>query len=206
MDNTPDNTSSADAPTPTASIAPPNRLAELAEHFEGADESVDYCGRAAPKAEGRDFPIMCFPELYGVAPKAEGDPHSCRDPRYCPKCTDALAASAPVVQAAAGATGRTHELKTDPDVFQAVWDGRKTFEIRRDDREGGFQVGDALDLRETKFSGAQMHMGLPLIYTGRRLTKIVSHRLTGYGLSDHWVCLSFARPEADADRASGGGV
>ena len=87
-----------------------------------------------------------------------------------------------------------HILKTDPEVFEAVWTGAKTFEIRLNDR--GFKVGDTLRLRETKFTGLQMHMGQPLEYTGRELTKTVSHVLSGYGLADSWVCLSFASPGA----------
>lgn len=39
-----------------------------------------------------------------------------------------------------------HRLKTWPDHFAAVWDGTKTFELRRDDR--GFAVGDVLKLEE----------------------------------------------------------
>jgi hypothetical protein len=40
----------------------------------------------------------------------------------------------------------THELKTIEPYFSAVFDGRKTFELRRDDR--GFEAGDVLVLRE----------------------------------------------------------
>jgi hypothetical protein len=41
---------------------------------------------------------------------------------------------------------RTHILKTWPQPFQAIWDGLKTYEIRKCDRS--FMVDDVLDLRE----------------------------------------------------------
>ena len=41
-----------------------------------------------------------------------------------------------------------HELRSWPPFFQAVVDGRKRFEIRKDDREPRFQVGDCLVLCE----------------------------------------------------------
>lgn len=41
---------------------------------------------------------------------------------------------------------RNHTLKTWPIPFEAVWQGVKTFEVRRDDR--GFAVGDRLRLIE----------------------------------------------------------
>lgn len=39
-----------------------------------------------------------------------------------------------------------HELKTMPIFFEAVWSGRKTFEVRENDRD--FAVGDTLRLWE----------------------------------------------------------
>lgn len=87
-----------------------------------------------------------------------------------------------------------HILKTDPEVFQAVMSGAKTFEIRLNDR--GYAVGDVLGLRETKHTGAEMRAGAPLVYTGRECQRFVSRVLTGYGLADGWCCLSFRLPHA----------
>lgn len=39
-----------------------------------------------------------------------------------------------------------HELKIAPEYFEPVFEGKKTFEIRKDDR--GYQVGDLLHLKE----------------------------------------------------------
>lgn len=41
---------------------------------------------------------------------------------------------------------KIHELKTMPEFFQHLWEGRKKFEIRKDDR--GFRAGDTLRLQE----------------------------------------------------------
>ena len=92
---------------------------------------------------------------------------------------------------------RNHELKTDPGAFQAVLDGRKTYEIRKNDRR--FSVGDELLLRETRFSGAEIALGKPLEYTGRELTVRVSHMLTGpiYGLAEGWSILSIQPPKGE---------
>src|SRR5512134_650630 len=40
----------------------------------------------------------------------------------------------------------THALKTWPIYFQPLYDGKKTFEVRKNDR--GFKVGDTLNLLE----------------------------------------------------------
>lgn len=95
-----------------------------------------------------------------------------------------------------------HELKTDPQVFDAVAEGRKTFEIRKDDR--GFAVGDLLMLRKTKHTGQEMRSyphpdhpgriveGKPLKYVGQPLYVRVTYILRGpiYGLADGWVIMA----------------
>lgn len=87
-----------------------------------------------------------------------------------------------------------HILKTDPAVFHAVIEGTKTYEIRFNDR--GFAVGDVLQLLETTSTGAEIAAGAALVYTGREVTKTVSHVLGGYGLAEGWVILSFAGANA----------
>lgn len=85
---------------------------------------------------------------------------------------------------------KTHELKTDPEVFDSVVDGRKKFEIRYDDR--GYNVGDLLLLKRTKHSAAQMANGAPLEFTGETHSFKVNYILKGptYGLEEGWVILS----------------
>ena len=83
-----------------------------------------------------------------------------------------------------------HELKSDPEVFQANLDGRKRWEIRFNDR--GFKVGDKLLLKETQFSGEEMKAGKPLIYTGSQIHFPVGYIMRGpaYGLKEGWVIMS----------------
>lgn len=74
-----------------------------------------------------------------------------------------------------------HELKIKSEYFQAVWDGRKKAELRKDDR--GYKVGDILLLREV--DGDE--------YTGSALAVQVTHILRNcpeYGLADGYCILS----------------
>jgi hypothetical protein len=72
----------------------------------------------------------------------------------------------------------THELKTTPGPFQAIWEGRKTFEIRYDDR--GYQTGDKLDLREfdraaCRCEDKREHLAECTGYTGRRIRATIGY-------------------------------
>ncbi len=58
-----------------------------------------------------------------------------------------------------------HELKTWPGPFGAVWDGRKTFEVRVNDRD--FKRGDHLDLREWDPTTKE--------YSGRRIEAQITY-------------------------------
>lgn len=59
----------------------------------------------------------------------------------------------------------THKLKTWPEYFEAILDGTKTFELRKNDR--GFQVGDLLVLQE--------YVPHRESYTGRSITKKITY-------------------------------
>ena len=87
---------------------------------------------------------------------------------------------------------KTHELKTDPEVFQASIAGVKPWEIRFDDR--GYEVGDRICLRETRYSGEDMKDGRPLEYTGREVWRKIDYILhghpAGYGIDDGWCIMS----------------
>ncbi len=83
----------------------------------------------------------------------------------------------------------THQLKTDPDVFQLTWDDKKPWEVRYNDRD--YQVGDTLVLKETQNSGEDMAWdGLPVVYTGRQIISTVTAIVSGYGLELDWVIMT----------------
>lgn len=86
-------------------------------------------------------------------------------------------------------TGRVHRLKTWPEPFRAVLDGRKLFEVRRDDR--GFEVGDVLRLLEWDPSAWQENLRLDHAgYTGRELSRMITYKVAGgsWGLP-HDLCV-----------------
>lgn len=79
----------------------------------------------------------------------------------------------------------THELKILPQYFHAVWDGYKTFELRRYDRD--YKVGDYLLLQE--YTGEY--------YTGSFIKVLITYILKDcpeYGLDKDYCILSFKRP------------
>jgi hypothetical protein len=62
-----------------------------------------------------------------------------------------------------------HELKVWPQYYEALADGSKAFELRKDDR--GFAIGDELILREYSPGSDE--------YTGRAMSKVVSYMVRG---------------------------
>lgn len=75
-----------------------------------------------------------------------------------------------------------HELKTWPTPFEAILEGRKTYELRVDDRN--YQVGDTLQLREWDGKSG---------YSGRTITVSVTYKTSGgeWGLREDLCVLAF---------------
>lgn len=72
----------------------------------------------------------------------------------------------------------THGLKIQPEYFEAVITGGKTFEIRKNDRD--YHVGDKLFLNEFDPVNQQ--------YTGRR-TRVIITYITNYAQVDNYVVM-----------------
>lgn len=108
-------------------------------------------------------------------------------------------------------TGTEHDLKVWPGQFEALQDGRKTFEIRRDDR-GGFEAGDVLLLREWQPGAANPYPDgtLPGDYTGRQVRRLVTYVLEGdtaeaFGAQPGFAVMSLAEATRPCLRCEGTG-
>lgn len=77
----------------------------------------------------------------------------------------------------------THELKILPQYFEAVKNGSKRFELRKDDRN--YQVGDLLILKEfdgTDYTGNEL---------GAFLVTYILRNCSEYGLQDGYCIIGF---------------
>jgi len=123
---------------------------------------------------GRRVPIETYGMARALLSAAKDEPR--------PSSAEALEAAM---------TGKRHVLKTWINPFQAMWDGRKLFELRKNDRD--FQVGDVLELHE--------YDPVTTNYSGRKLDVIVTFLLLGgqFGLPSD-LCVMSVAPERDAPR------
>lgn len=82
-----------------------------------------------------------------------------------------------------------HVLKTWPEPFQAVWDGTKTAEFRKNDR--GFAKGDTLCLLEYNPDGQFDYSR----FSGREIIAEVTHIADDprFGIPEGFAMLSFRR-------------
>lgn len=71
---------------------------------------------------------------------------------------------------------KIHVLKTDLEPFQSLWEGNKTAEFRKNDRD--FKIGELLELR---------------CADGRGIVVRITHIQSGYGIPSDYVMLSFKR-------------
>jgi hypothetical protein len=88
----------------------------------------------------------------------------------------------------------THELKTWPEYFKALAEGRKTFEVRKNDRD--FKEGDILHLREwhprtEEYSGQQMVKSVTYVMSGGLLGVQAGYVVMGLDMGQN-PCRNFA--------------
>jgi len=78
---------------------------------------------------------------------------------------------------------KTHELKTYPEYFEQIWEGKKDWELRKNDRN--YKFNDTLILKEWDWRVNE--------YTGREIEAVVCYVLKGvpeFGLMSGYCILS----------------
>lgn len=88
---------------------------------------------------------------------------------------------------------KVHSLKTDPDPFEAILNGTKRFEFRKNDRD--FRPGDVLHLREKDRAE-------PWNFSGRSVVVLVTYVMTGsdvhkYGVPKGYILMSIVTEDED---------
>ncbi len=83
---------------------------------------------------------------------------------------------------------RTHTLKTWPEPFAAIKDGRKRFEYRKNDR--GYAVGDVIDLTWWE----PMDRADGGYYDHDQVVRVIVTYIThGFGIPEGYCVMSFER-------------
>lgn len=87
------------------------------------------------------------------------------------------------------------ELKCWPEFFQAIFDGVKTFEVRKDE---GYQVGQVIRLREYRnepsrgeYTGREMEVEITYILRGKRREEPIPRRNWGNPIALGYCVFSF---------------
>lgn len=97
-----------------------------------------------------------------------------------------------------------HEVKGHPTPFQALWDKRKPFEVRRDDRN--YAEGDTITIHEVRIAvPADGRPMAPIVvgHTGRWVRGTIGYLLKGlYGLPPD-LCVFAFHEHARSDAPSG---
>ncbi len=86
---------------------------------------------------------------------------------------------------------KTHELKLNIEFCDAVLSGKKSFEIRKNDR--GFQKGELIRFKPVNNSGKA------ICHEIENCTYKITYILSGWGLKDDYVALAI-RKETDDER------
>lgn len=134
-------------------------------------KSIDYqaLGQVHPKLE-RGL-VWC----HTCGRKMSVDTPACMRRGWPLCCGETMSIDSPEERAALAKKPKRHELKVWPEFFEAIADGRKTFEIRENDR--GFAVGDELFLREWQPDATQDSLVLASAggFTGRLLVRTITY-------------------------------